>query len=272
MEDTKPIDTLLSLMARLRDPQNGCPWDIEQTFATIAPYTIEEAYEVADAAERGHMADLKEELGDLLLQVVFHARMAEEQHSFTFDDIAAAIAEKLVRRHPHLFGKESAGTADDVLGIWENKKSQERAAKAHPGKPASVLDGVALSLPALTRAAKLQRRMSRAGFDWDKPEQVLGKIQEELAELKVEILAGERELAQQELGDVLFTVAQMANHLEIEPETALRGATAKVERRFRHIEAGVAESGKSLNEASFEEMEALWQDAKRMEKDVQAAE
>ncbi len=267
------IDRLISVMARLRDPETGCPWDVKQTFRTIAPYTIEEAYEVADAIERDNLSDLKEELGDLLLQVVFHARMAEEQQEFTFDDVAAAIADKLVRRHPHVFGEQSADTPDDVLKIWEAGKAAERSAKASDeGKVESVLDGVAVTLPALTRAAKIQKRMSRVGFDWQKPSEVAEKVQEELDELRAEIAAGDTDLARAELGDVLFTLAQMANHLDIEPETALRATTAKVERRFRYVEAALLKQGKPVDEASFDDMETLWQEAKRAEKIDQAAE
>ena len=254
---------LLQIMARLRDPVAGCPWDIEQTFATIAPYTIEEAYEVADAIARGDLDDLKEELGDLLLQVVYHARMAEEAGAFAFADVAAAVADKMVRRHPHVFGQDEVRDAAEQTVQWEAIKAGERAAK---GGAASALDGVPLGLPALTRAAKLTRRAARVGFDWPSIHQVLDKLREELAELEAEIEAGDTTKAGEELGDLLFVCANLARKLEVEPEDALRGANAKFARRFAHIEARLAEQGRSPHQSDLGEMDRLWDEAKARER------
>ena len=263
-----PLQRLLRIMARLRDPDGGCPWDIEQTFATIAPYTIEEAYEVADAIERGDLGDLKEELGDLLLQVVYHARMAEEAGAFDFAAVAAAIGDKMVRRHPHVFGPDDVRDAADQTRRWEAIKAEERAAKAAGADRApSALDGVPMGMPALTRAAKLTRRAARVGFDWSAPAEVIAKLREELDELEVEIAAGDLAKAREELGDVLFACANLARKLEVEPEDALRGANAKFFRRFAHIEARLAEQGITPAGSTLADMEALWDEAKRLERE-----
>lgn len=266
-----PADAMLRLievMARLRDPKTGCPWDLEQSFETIAPYTIEEAYEVADAIERGDKAALKDELGDLLLQVVYHARLAEEDGDFDFAAVAAAISDKMRRRHPHVFGAEEVETAAAQTRAWEDHKAAERAAKAaEGGGRASVLDGVALGLPALTRAVKLQRRAARVGFDWPDILPVLDKIEEEIAELKQEIRDGSApERVTDELGDLFFVLANLARHLDRDPEAALRHANAKFTRRFQAIEAHFAAAGRELSEASLAEMEAVWQDVKKAER------
>ena len=286
----RPIDRLIAIMAKLRDPKGGCPWDLEQDFATIAPYTIEEAYEVADAISRGDMGALREELGDLLLQVVYHARMAEERGDFRFDDVADAIADKMVARHPHVFGNtEVDGAAVDPAAqpltgprgsargagqtrMWEEFKSRERAAKAGAsGKPQSVLDDVPLALPALLRAEKLQKRAARVGFDWPEAAQVLDKIEEEIAELRAELKSGAAKAdparVADEIGDLLFALANLARHLKTDPETALRGCNEKFERRFRSIEQALAAQGRSPKDASLDEMEALWVEAKRKERE-----
>ena len=262
-----PMQRLLEIMARLRDPDGGCPWDIEQTFATIAPYTVEEAYEVADAIERGDLGDLKEELGDLLLQVVYHARIAEEAGAFDFAQVAAAIADKMVRRHPHVFGADEVKDAAVQTQRWEAIKAAERAAKgAKIGAPPSALDGVPLGLPALTRATKLTRRAARVGFDWPTIGEVIAKIREELAELEVEIEAGETAKAREELGDLLFACANLARKLEAEPEDALRAANAKFFRRFAHIEKRLTEQGLAPEQSTLAEMDGLWNEAKRLER------
>jgi len=259
-----PIDRLLAVMARLRDRDRGCPWDIEQTFATIAPYTIEEAYEVADAIERNDIAGLKDELGDLLLQVVFHARMAEEQRAFDFDDVARGIADKMVRRHPHVFADVTAETPDAVVAVWEDLKARERAAAAGTSEtPSSALDGVAAALPALMRAFKLQRRAARVGFDWPDAEPVFAKIHEEIAELRAEITAGSPvERVAGEVGDLLFSVVNLARHFNVDPEAALRGTNAKFERRFRSVESRLAATGRTAADAGLAELDALWDEAK----------
>jgi len=258
----RPIDRLLQIMARLRDPERGCPWDKEQDFASIAPYTIEEAYEVADAIDRLDMGALKDELGDLLLQVVFHARMAEEAGDFAFDDVAAAIADKMVRRHPHVFGDVEIASVAAQNEAWEAHKAAERAQQG--GGPQSVVDGVALALPALLRAAKISGRAARIGFDWPDARAVIPKITEEIAELEAELAAGGAPAAlEEEMGDLLFAAANLARKLEVEPETALRRATAKFERRFRQVEALAAERGIGRD---LDALEALWQEVKRMEK------
>jgi ATP diphosphatase len=260
---TTPVDRLNAIMARLRAPVGGCPWDVEQTFETIAPYTLEEAYEVADAIERGDMDDLKSELGDLLFQVVFHARMAEEQGLFVFDDVANAIADKLERRHPHVFGDEVA-KADGVAqkARWEDIKAAERAAKAQHG----VLDDVPVGLPALARAAKLTRRAARVGFDWPSTDEVFDKLHEEVAELRAEIAAGDLDKARGEVGDLLFVVANLARKLGVEPEDALRGSNAKFVRRFGFIEAELAKAGKTPEQSDLAEMDGLWDAAKAAER------
>jgi MazG family protein len=262
-EDLRPIDRLLAIMAQLRDPETGCAWDLEQSFATIAPYTVEEAYEVADAIERGDLSDLRDELGDLLLQVVFHSRMAQEDGHFAFDDVANAISEKMIRRHPHIFADEAQRTSAEQTVAWEAIKAQERATK---GKTESLLDDVPAGLPALTRAVKLSRRAATVGFVWPTVEQVLDKLDEEVGELKVEIEAGDLAKAREELGDVLFVVANIARTLEIDPEDALRATNAKFARRFRFIEAALKGRGKTPETSDLAEMDALWAQAKAAEK------
>ena len=263
-DDKASIDRLLAIMARLRDKQRGCPWDIEQNFATIAPYTIEEAYEVADAIERADMEALKDELGDLLLQVVFHARMAEEAGLFAFDEVAAAIADKMVRRHPHVFGDAEIVSVTAQNEAWEAHKAAERQARAQQnGGATSVLDGIALAYPALLRAAKVSKRAARIGFDWPDARAVLPKIAEEIGELEAEINSGaDRAALEEEMGDLLFAVANLARKLEIEPETALRHATTKFERRFRRVEALADERGIGRD---LEALEELWQQVKKGE-------
>ncbi len=267
------IEHLLEVMARLRDPDGGCPWDIEQTFETIAPYTIEEAYEVADAIARGDMKDLKEELGDLLLQVVYHSQMAAErgddEEGFTFEAVAAGIANKMIRRHPHVFGDQSVDSAEAQSKAWEDVKAAERRFKggAEPkAEPDSLLDDVPLALPGLTRAEKLQKRAARGGFDWPEISQVLDKMSEELRELEAEIDAGaSKDRLEDELGDVLFTIANLARHLKLDPETALRRTNNKFEQRFRAIEHALLKDNKVMREMSLDELESLWQAAKGVE-------
>ena len=255
------FERAVAIMARLRAP-GGCPWDREQTFATIAPYTVEEAYEVAASIEDKDYAALPDELGDLLLQVVFHARMAEEQGLFDFGDVVAAITAKMIRRHPHVFGEaEAPESAEKQKSSWEALKAEERAGKAQSSKTrASVLDDVPLALPALLRAEKLQRRASSVGFDWDDARKVVEKIAEEAAEVADAKTQAEREA---EVGDLLFVVANLARHLKVDPEAALRGANAKFTRRFHFIERELAAEGRAASGASLEEMEALWQKAKK---------
>jgi tetrapyrrole methylase family protein/MazG family protein/ATP diphosphatase len=264
MNEIPSLSRLLDIMARLRDPQSGCPWDREQTFATIAPYTVEEAYEVADAIERGDIADLKEELGDLLLQVVFHSRIAEEAGQFDFADVAAAISDKMVRRHPHVFEGVSYASAEAQTAGWEASKAAERAAK---GKNASLLDDIPAGLPAMTRAVKLTKRAARVGFDWPSTREVLDKLREELAELEAEIDAADQAKAREELGDLLFVVANLARKLNVEPEDALRGANAKFARRFAFIERALAAKGSSPEQSDLAEMDALWDAAKAAERE-----
>ena len=266
LESLTSIERLLAVMARLRDPDGGCPWDLEQTYATIAPYTIEEAYEVADAIERGDLADLKDELGDLLLQVVFHAQMASEARAFDFEAVADAVADKMIRRHPHVFGTGEADAAETVTVNWETIKAAERAAKAKDGKP-SALDGVARGLPALLRAVKLQKRAARVSFDWGEIAPVMAKIEEELGELKAEMAQDQPhpERLQDELGDLLFAAVNLARHMKIDPEAALRHTNSKFERRFRALEAELTAGGADMAEAGLEAMEAAWQRAKAAE-------
>ncbi|MGE0410207.1 MAG: nucleoside triphosphate pyrophosphohydrolase [Amphiplicatus sp.] len=256
------IDRLLAIMARLRSPEDGCPWDVEQTFRTIAPYTIEEAYEVADAVERGDMADLKDELGDLLFQVVFHARMAEERGAFAFADVAKAVSDKMERRHPHVFGKADYRTAEEQTRAWEAQKAEERAAKG----AASLLGDVPVGLPGLARAVKLQKRAARVGFDWTSAESVLAKIAEEAGELVGAVRSGARDAVEDEFGDLLFVLANLSRHLDVDPEAALRRSNEKFRRRFRHIEHRLAEAGRDIGAASLEEMEELWTEAKILER------
>ena len=262
-EAATQIDRLIGIMAALRDPATGCPWDIEQDFASIAPYTIEEAYEVADAIERGAWDELPGELGDLLLQVVFHAQMAAEAGRFDFADCARAIADKLVARHPHVFGDESREkSAAQQVRDWEAIKATERAARAEKG----VLDGVAMGLPGLTRAVKLQNRAARVGFDWPDTAQVLEKLQEEAAELVAARDSADKAAQVEEMGDLLFVVANLARHLEIDPEEALRAANAKFTRRFGAVEAALSAEGRRPQDSSLAEMDALWDAAKAAEK------
>jgi nucleoside triphosphate diphosphatase len=261
------IARLIGIMAALRTPQTGCPWDLEQDFRSIAPYTVEEAYEVADAIERGDLDELRDELGDLLLQVVFHARMAQEQGAFAFPDVVTAICDKLIRRHPHVFGAGAELSAEGVTAQWDQIKAAERAAKGAPA-PESLLDGVPLALPALTRAVKLQQKASKVGFDWNNAAHVMGKIREETEEIAAELDAAvvDPKLVEEEIGDLLFVVSNLARHAKVDPEQALRGTNAKFERRFHHIERRLAEMGSSAEGASLDQMEALWVEAKRLEK------
>ncbi len=253
---------VLDVMARLRDREHGCPWDVEQTFRTIAPYTIEEAYEVADAIERDDMPALKEELGDLLFQVAFHARMAEEQGAFDFADVAQALADKMIERHPHVFSEAGDGrTAEQQTVAWETLKAEKRAAKG----VTSLLDDVAMALPALQRAEKLTKRAARINFDWPSSNEVLEKLEEELAELKEAEASGDQEHIAEEMGDILFVMANLARKLKVDPEDALRRANAKFTRRFQYIETKLAESGRT-GPQPLDDMEALWLEAKRAER------
>ena len=261
----RPIDRLLAVMVRLRDPTHGCPWDLAQTSASIAPYAIEEAYEVVDAIARGDPADLCDELGDLLLQVIFHARIAEESDQFDFDAVATAIADKMVRRHPHVFGAADSRHAGGQRQAWERLKAAERAAKA-PARVPGVLDDVPATLPALTRAVKLTGRAARVGFDWPQLSQVFAKLEEETRELELEIAADDPARITDELGDLLFVCANLARKLGVDPEAALRGANAKFTRRFGHIEAALATQGRSPELSDLAEMDGLWDAAKALER------
>lgn len=264
MTEGSDIQRLLEVMAKLRDPEDGCPWDVEQSFATIAPYTIEEAYEVADAIERNDMADLKGELGDLLFQVVFHGRMAEEAGHFTFGDVAAHVADKMIKRHPHVFGdQDGIDSAGAQTLNWEAQKAAERAEKAATdGRVASALDGVALGLPALTRAEKLQKRAARVGFDFPDIDPVIGKIEEELDEVRAELQSGSRDRQEEEIGDLLFAVTNLARFLKIDPEAALRATNQKFVRRFEAVEQALEKAGKSPETATLDEMDHHWNEAK----------
>ena len=266
------IDDLLAIMARLRDPATGCPWDREQTFATIAPYTIEEAYEVADAIDRGDLADLRDELGDLLLQVVFHARMAQEQGAFDFADVVAAISDKMLRRHPHVFAGAAVEDAAEQTRAWEAHKQAERAAAGEAD--ASALAGIARGLPEWQRAVKLQHRAARVGFDWPGPAPVIAKLHEEIEEVRVEFgaVAGAPDDAaaqdrlEDEIGDLLFVCANLARHAKVDPGTALRRANRKFERRFRAMEALALAEGVRLVDLTLEQQERYWLLAKAQEK------
>jgi nucleoside triphosphate diphosphatase len=276
MTPSKDISRLLEIMAALRAPLTGCPWDLVQDFSTIAPYTLEEAYEVADAIERNDLEDLCDELGDLLLQVVFHAQMASEREVFSFGDVVERITAKMIRRHPHVFGDDKARSAGMAKGMWDRIKFAEKAQKAERRRAAGgetapdkgFLDDVPINLPALTRGLKLQQRAAKVGFDWDHAAPILDKIEEEIAELRAEISAGKNDKARAEYGDLLFALVNLGRHLKVDPEAALKAANDKFRRRFRHIEEGLAKVGGSLDAASLPEMEALWNEAKESEKSL----
>lgn len=257
---------LLEIMAQLRNPESGCPWDIEQNFSTIAPYTIEEAYEVADAIDRNDMRDLKEELGDLLFQVVFHSQMAQETGEFEFEDVVAAINSKMIRRHPHVFGPEGSRSAEQQVVAWEVIKAQERAGKSQPEGAPSALDGVALALPSLLRAEKLQKRAARVGFDWTDAQQIFDKLDEEADEVREAIDIGDADKIEDEIGDLLFVAANLSRRLDVDPEQALRRANAKFERRFRAMEALAESEGTRFADLEIDEQEALWQRVKKAER------
>ena len=262
MSDVKRI---LNVMAALRHPETGCPWDLQQDFKSIAPYTLEEAYEVTDAIERDDMDDLKDELGDLLLQVVFHARLAEEAGLFNFDDVANAIADKMIRRHPHVFGDGQADTADAVRKSWEEIKAEEKAAK---GKEAndSLMNDIPVTLPGLSRAIKIQNRAAKIRFDWPDIEPVFDKLDEEVAEIREAVASGSQDAIEDEVGDLLFVVANIARHLKVDPEQAVRRTNGKFMARFKHVETLAAQSGRA--DLTLEELEAFWQLAKKAEKDA----
>jgi ATP diphosphatase len=274
MTPSRDIQRLLDIMAALRTPQTGCPWDLEQDFASIAPYTIEEAYEVADAIERGDLADLKDELGDLLLQVVFHARMAEERGAFDFGGVVEAITRKLVRRHPHVFGHARDLPAAEVKKLWDAIKQEEKAERQAARREAGTdlqedvrfLAGIPAALPGLTRAQKLTAKAAKVGFDWPDPAQVVDKIHEELEEVREAAATGDADRIEDEMGDLLFAVANLARHHGVDPEAALRRTNAKFERRFGTIEQTLREQGRSLEAASLDEMERIWIDAKDAER------
>lgn len=261
------MQQLLLIMTRLRDPGTGCPWDLEQDFTTIAPYTLEEAHEVADAIARGDMDNLREELGDLLLQVVFHAQMAKEQQLFDFEQVAAGIVDKMIRRHPHVFpdgrldGETVAIESREVIANWEAIKQAEKAARGE--QHTRLLDGITAGLPALTRAEKLQRKAGKVGFDWNDPHAVIAKLREEIDEIEAELGSGDRDSQEEELGDVLFCVVNLARHLDLDSEMALKRTNAKFEQRFAYIEDRLAVQGIPFAEASLEQMDALWLEAKQ---------
>lgn len=265
MTDIRNIDRLLEVMAKLRDPNGGCPWDLEQDFSTIAPYTIEEAYEVADAVARNDMTDLRDELGDLLLQVVFHAQMAKEEARFDFDSVAGAITDKMIRRHPHVFGTHGADTPDAVTQSWEDTKARERQEK---GEDDSALSGVALALPALQRAEKLSKRAARVGFTWPEASWVFKDLDEEVEELKEEMANGaDPDRLEDEMGDILFVAANLARMLGVDPEKALRRTNRKFDMRFRAMEQSFQAEGRSLKDCSLKEMDARWDSVKGVEKE-----
>jgi ATP diphosphatase len=262
MTPSRDIARLLEIMAALRSPNGGCPWDIEQTFATIAPYTIEEAYEVAEAIANNDMRSLADELGDLLLQVVYHAEMASEIGAFGFGDVVEAITRKLIRRHPHVFGDADARAAGAAKGQWERIKAEEKRERGvrHDG----LLDGVPVAIPSPMRALKLQQKAATIGFDWNDPKAVIAKLKEEIAEIEAEI-GGAPERIEDEIGDLMFAVVNLARHLDVDPDQALRRTNAKFTRRFGAIEKALAAEGRTPAEASLDEMEALWQQAKKAE-------
>ena len=270
MKPSRDISRLIEIMAALRTPGSGCPWDLQQDFASIAPYTIEEAYEVADAIARGDPEDLRDELGDLLLQVVFHARMAQEQGAFDFGGVVEAITRKLIRRHPHVFGDTRDMTPDAVKGLWDRIKAEERAEREAAGKPpphgSGALAGIPAGHPALMRAFKLQEKAGKVGFDWRDPQAVIAKIREETDEIETVLKAGASGEAAAELGDLLFAVVNLARHLAADPDAALRATNGKFERRFAAIEAALAAQGRTPSEATLAEMDALWDAAKAAEK------
>lgn len=280
MKPSTDITRLLEIMAALRTPGTGCPWDLEQTFASITPYTLEEAYEVVDAIERGDLADLRDELGDLLLQVVFHARMAEEQGAFAFGDVVEAITKKLIRRHPHVFGSTKDLSPAEVKSLWDSIKAEEKAERkaerarmnlSPEAHEAGFLGGIPTALPALTRAQKLTAKAAKVGFDWPDATQVIDKIHEELDEVKEAASSKDRDRIEDEIGDLLFSATNLARHFGIDPERALRRTNAKFERRFRAVEQGLVEQDRSLDEASLEEMERLWVAAKMSEREPGAS-
>jgi nucleoside triphosphate diphosphatase len=276
MQSSRDVHRLIEIMAALRDPDHGCPWDVEQSFASIVPFTIEEAYEVADAIERGDSEDLRDELGDLLLQVVFHAQMAQEAGLFDFGGVVEAITAKLIRRHPHVFGDARELDAKAVKALWARIKADEKRLRAEERRsagnraeaPLGALGGVPLSLPALSRALKLQEKAAKVGFDWDDVRAVIAKLREEVAEVEAEIGEGSAGKLSDEVGDLLFAAVNLARHLHVDPEAALRGANAKFERRFAHIEQRLAENGRGPEGADLDEMEALWLEAKGLERQV----
>jgi ATP diphosphatase len=271
MKPSQDISRLIEIMAALRDRETGCPWDVEQDFASIAPYTIEEAYEVADAIARKDMDDLRDELGDLLLQVVYHAQMADESGEFAFGDVVQAITEKMIRRHPHVFGDEKARSAGMAKGMWETIKAEEKALKraarvARHLDPEDhgqgYLDGVATVLPALTRALKLQEKAARVGFDWQEAAPILDKIEEEIGEFREALSCGDEAAMKDEFGDMLFAMVNLGRHMRIDSEAALAGTNEKFRSRFHSVERALAASGQNLEQATLDEMEELWQRAK----------
>ena len=275
MRPSRDIERLIEIMAALRTPGSGCPWDLEQSFETIAPYTVEEAYEVADAIARGDRLDLKDELGDLLLQVIYHARMAEEEGSFAFGDVVETVTAKMIRRHPHVFGDARDLSPGEVKALWHRIKAQEKAERAQarrdaglpdPQEDASVLAGVPTTLPSLSRAWKLQAKASTVGFDWNDARRVLDKVREETAEIDEALDEGSPAAIREEIGDLLFVVANLARHAGADPESCLAAANAKFERRFRAVEQALAARDRKAGEATLDEMEALWQAVKRAEK------
>ncbi|RXF73914.1 nucleoside triphosphate pyrophosphohydrolase [Hansschlegelia zhihuaiae] len=270
MTPSRDISRLIEIMAALRTPVTGCPWDLEQSFETIAPFTIEEAYEVADAIARGDLVDLRDELGDLLLQVVYHARLAEERDAFRFEDVVEAIIAKLIRRHPHVFGDACDLPPDEVKALWETIKTQEKAeraaARGGPAEAASILDGAPAALPGLTRAVKLQQKAARVGFDWDDVALVVGKVREEADEVAEAVASGDKDAIEDEIGDLLCAVANLARHAGVDPEAAIRRSNAKFERRFRAIEASLAAQGRTPADSDLAEMDALWNEAKAAER------
>lgn len=277
MKPSRDISRLIEIMAALRDPKTGCPWDIEQDFASIAPYTVEEAYEVADAIARGDMDDLRDELGDLLLQVVYHSQMAEEAQEFAFGDVVQAITEKMIRRHPHVFGDAEARSAGMAKGMWEKIKSEEKALKRQAridrgldpeDHGTGFLDGIPVALPALTRALKLQEKAARVGFDWSEAAPILDKIEEEIAELREAMANNDLDSMQDEFGDVLFALVNLGRHLKLDSEAALSGTNEKFRSRFHHIERALNASGRSLEASSLDEMEELWQQAKAVSRET----